>query len=178
MSKKNGIEIPLICIPHEIKYNLEKKYLVSFIGNITHNVRREIIDYYSNKDEYYISTEHHDYDSYNKILSESIFSLCPRGYGSASFRCYSESIYQGAIPVYISDEHIIPFGIDFNKFGVLINNSEIANVDYILRSIPLVDIIKKQDALNEYYLKYFTYKGCLNNIIKSLENEAVKHNFR
>ena len=48
-----------------------------------------------------------DADKFKQLISESYFSL-PRGYGPTSFRLY-ESIKSGTVPVYISDEHFLPY---------------------------------------------------------------------
>lgn len=171
MSKQVGVQIPLICQPYSIRYDKPKKYIASFIGSITHPIRSKVIDALRGKDGYYISTEPHDYDRYNQIISESIFCLSPRGYGAASFRCYCEAVYQNSIPVYISDTHIIPFNIDFNEFGILVHENNIEILDDILLSIQPEEIIEKQNNLPIYYDKYFSYIGCMNNIIKHLESE-------
>lgn len=171
MSKQVGVQIPLICQPYSIRYDKPKKYIASFIGSITHPIRSKVIDALRGKDGYYISTDPHDYDRYNQIISESIFCLSPRGYGAASFRCYCEAVYQNAIPVYISDTHIIPFNLDFNEFGILMHENSIEILDDVLLSIQPEEIIEKQDNLSNYYDKYFSYIGCMNNIIKHLESE-------
>lgn len=170
MSMQVGVQLPLICQPNSIRYNEPKRYLASFIGSITHPIRTKVIESLRGKEGYYISTEHHDYDSYNKIISQSLFCISPRGYGAASFRCYAESIYQGAIPIYISDVHIIPFGIKFNEFGILVNESEITELDRIITSIEPSEIIEKQNMLPVVFDEYFSYIGCMRNIINVLEN--------
>ena len=54
-------------------------------------------------------------------MRDSLFSLCPRGYGPTSFRLY-ESIQLGSIPVYIAedDEHIALSRI--NRLGKVMRN--------------------------------------------------------
>ncbi len=171
MSKQNGVMIPLICQPHSIRYDEKKKYIASFIGSVTHPIRTEMIESLRGKDGYYISTEPHSYDDYNKIISQSMFCLSPRGYGAASFRCYCEAVYQGSIPIYISDEHIIPFGLDFEQFGVIVNRVDIKKLDDIIMNIEPIEILNKQSRLDYHYKNYFSYEGCFNQIIKSLEAE-------
>lgn len=99
-----------------------------------------------------------------------MFCLCPRGYGANSFRI-GESIQYGAIPVYISDEFILPFNINFEDFGVLIKAEDAAKTHEILHSIPYETIYEKQKRLPEIYQRYYTYNGCMNEIIKCLESE-------
>lgn len=171
MSKTNGVMIPLICQPHSVRYDKPKKYIASFIGSLTHPIRNKMVESLRGKDGYYISTEPHDYDTYNRIISESIFCLSPRGYGAASFRCYCEAVYQNSIPVYLSDTHIIPFGLDFDEFGVLMNEEDMGIIDELLIAITPEEIIRKQNNLPIYYDKYFSYEGCMQQIIKYLETE-------
>lgn len=173
MSKMDGIMLPLICQPHDVRYDKPKKYIASFIGSLTHPIRNRMIESLSGKSGYYISTEPHDYDRYNQIISESMFCLSPRGYGAASFRCYCEAVYQNSIPVYLSDTHIIPFELDFNDFGVLVNEEDIGGIDEILMAIEPEEIIRKQNNLPLYYDKYFSYSGAMQQIIKILEKESA-----
>lgn len=45
---------------------------------------------------------------YCEYVGGSIYSICPRGHGSSSFRLY-ESLMLGAIPVVLSDDFVSPF---------------------------------------------------------------------
>ena len=54
-------------------------------------------------------------------LIKSSFLFMSKGYGPASFRLY-ESIELGTVPVYISDDFVLPFEeeINWTDFAVLI----------------------------------------------------------
>lgn len=171
MSKQNGVMLPLICQPHPYLFNTSKKIFASFVGSRTHPLRNEI-EYLKNIDGYTISFEYGFIQDYCRVLNESMFSLCPRGYGLNSFRI-AESIQYGAIPVFITtgEEFIIPFGIDFEEFGVLISEEDIPIIDEILKAITPEEVIKKQNKLPEIYKKYYSYEGCLSQIVKELEKE-------
>lgn len=169
MSKTRGIMIPLISQPQPFKFKGGKKWLANFVGSKTHPIRESAEKLKSN-DSFYISYEPHSIENYCRIIHESIFTLCYRGYGANSFRTI-ESLQYGSIPVYISDEFIKPFDIDFEKFGLLIHISQVDNVAEILESIEPEKIIELQDNLQEVYEKYYTYQGCFNEIIKALETE-------
>jgi hypothetical protein len=169
MSKQDGVMIPLICQPHPYKFISEKKWFANFVGGRTHKIRIGAEQLKYNLD-YYISFEPHDIEKYCRILHESIFTLCYRGYGASSFRI-CEALQYGSIPVYISDEFIIPFGIDFNDFGILIPLEDQYRVDEVLKSVPIEDLIKKQAVGREVYEKHYTYEGCYSSIINCLEKE-------
>jgi hypothetical protein len=107
-------------------------------------------------------------------MSRSIFSLCPRGYGATSFRI-CESLQHGSIPVYISDKPWIPFNdiIDFNDYGVIINEKDINDIDNILKSISKEQINKKINIGEDIYKQYYSYNGCADKILKIInENNS------
>lgn len=172
MSKNIGVQIPLLCQPHPYKFTSGKKLSVSFVGSKTHPVRNEL-DKFKNLDGYLISYEPHGIENYCRILQESIFSLCPRGYGLNSFRV-AESLQYGSIPVIISDEFIIPFGIDLKEFCVLIKSEDVNSIPKILDAYEPIEIIEMQEAGKLAYQEYYTYDGALRNIIKCLEQEYAK----
>ena len=167
MSKNIGVPIPLLCMEHSYVHTQDKSILASFIGSHTHPIREHIFKI-SNA-EYYISDEQHDINRYCKILANSIFGLCPRGYGLASFRA-TECMQYGTIPVYISDEFIIPFGVDFEGYGVLIKEEDAHRIEEILSNFTMLQIIEKQNNIKKYYEEYYTYTGAFNKIKEYLES--------
>lgn len=170
MSKQNGIMLPLLCQPHPYKFKGGKKWFASFVGSRTHEIRDSANMLKSNSD-YYVSFENHPIEQYCKIIYESMFTLCYRGYGANSFRI-AESLQYGSIPVYISDEFILPEWVEFEKFGILITHESQYKIDEILQSVPLENLIEKQDYLQEAYEKYFSYEANLKHIIRTLETEC------
>jgi hypothetical protein len=168
MSKKEGVEIPLLCMPHDLNFKGEKDIYASFIGTHTHPIREHIFNI---KDpNYYISDQQHKENEFCHIVAASLFGLCPRGYGLNSFRI-AECMQYGTIPVYISDEFIGVFDADFEQYGVLIKSEDAHRIPEILYSIPLEIVYEKQKKISEYYQKYYTYQGALNQISKYLHNE-------
>lgn len=170
MSKQTGVMIPLICQPHPYKFSTEKKWLASFVGGRTHPIRNEL-EKLKNNPSIYISYEQHNIENYCRIMHESIFTLCPRGYGANSFRT-CEALQYNSIPIYISDEFISCFDVEFLNFGWKLNNDEIGNIEkYIELFSKSESIIEKQDAGRKFYEEYYTYEGCFKHIIESLETE-------
>lgn len=166
MSKKIGVELPLLCMPHPYKFSGEKKYIANFIGSRTHPIRNEL-EQFKGKEGWYISFEPHSIEDYCRIISESWFTLCPRGYGANSFRI-CEAMQYGSIPVYISDEFIVPFNNDFpNGLRCYLNDDIIKTIE----TLPDWKIGDWNLESLKWYKEYYSYEGCFNQIIKSLEAE-------
>jgi len=161
--------MPLICMPHTYKFKSPKKHFANFIGSRTHPIR-QTAEQLKDIPGYFISFDHHEIETYCRIIHESIFTLCYRGYGANSFRI-AEAVQLGSIPVYISDEFIKPMWMDFEKFGVYVQESDIGRIDEILQAVEPEQIISMQDNLQEAYKQHFTYEGAMFNIIKYLETE-------
>lgn len=153
--------LPLISMPHiyQPAYWEHDHYTYNFIGKITHPIRQKMINAFPHLSWAYISAVSHSLERYCNILHNSTFTLCPRGFGPTSFRI-QEALQYGSIPVYISDEWVIPHNIPFTKYGVLIDATDAHRVHDILMSIPAEEIKRKQEAIPEIYKKYFTYEGC------------------
>lgn len=176
MSKKVGIEMPLICQPHPYTFSGDKPYIASFVGSRTHPIRNGI-ERYINKKDWYISYEPHKIEHYCEVLSQSIFAICPRGYGASSFRT-CEATQHGAIPVYLSDIFIECFDLDFNSFGVKHPAEDITTLALRLETMPDIDVATRLNNLKEVYENYYTYEGALKQIIKSLETEFAQRENR
>jgi hypothetical protein len=100
---------------------------------------------------------------YCNILARSVFALCPRGYGRSSFRI-QESIQQGAIPVYISDEFVLPYNEEFP--GLLVNiGSDILKAVY---DHGCSDHTSKMRQRIERVKNNYTYEGCKQKILQEV----------
>lgn len=155
---RNDYPIPLLCQPHAYKQEHERDIFCSFVGRITHPVRSEMIKQLQGKEGYYISTKDHKIDEYCSILARSKYALCPRGYSATSFRI-SEAIQYGAIPVYISDYHILPYNFPFD-YGILAKPGD-----------DISDLIQRRQALDADK-SLFSYHGCKAMILQHLSNES------
>lgn len=169
MSKNIGVSIPLLCKPHPYNFTGGKKIFANFVGSRTHPIRN-YADKLHDTSGYYISFTNHDIESYCRIMHESMFTLCFRGYGLNSFRI-AEAIQYGSIPVYISDEFVLPYDVNFEYYGVLIHEKDAHRIDEILQSIEPYEVVKMQERLKEIYDTYYTYEGNLKKIINCIEAE-------
>ena len=156
------------------KHN-QKTIFCSFVGSITHNCRKNMVDQLSNKSDILIMitawTNQINLEKQEKFLnvtSSSRFSLCPRGYGKTSFRLY-EALKLNSIPIYIYDDCFLPYTelIDWSKMAILIHANDISNLYQILKSISDEQI----HEMLEYSKKYeylFTYEGMCNYLVNKL----------
>ncbi len=163
--------LPLLCMPHKYELDNPKTLFASFIGRKTHSVRTIVMNGLMHQQGCYISEAQHDLSAYCSILSSSIFSICPRGFGNNSFRI-QESLQYGAIPVVISNSRLEPHNIPFEEYGVYIEEKDAANVYEILRGLSVDEVTKKQQSLNYYYDNFFTYNSTKNLIIQKLKHET------
>lgn len=108
-----------------------------------------------NKTGKYTLSERHIFNTseYNKLLVDSKFSLCPSGSGPNSIRLW-ESLAVGTIPVLLSDQLELPEHPLWQRAIVRILEKDVANLDYILRSISENEIVERRKNCIEIY-KYF-----------------------
>lgn len=176
-SNLSYISIPLISDIHKVKFfNKKKKYLASYIGRITHTMRETIENEYGSSDNFYIKNlktmqiSYYDRIKFKNVMKNSLFSICPRGYGPTSFRLY-ESIQLGSVPIYIAEngEHLLPYSdkIDWDKLGIIINQNQIKDLEKIL--LNLLENNLYLDKLNygrECQKKYFNFEFITKNILE------------
>lgn len=180
-----NIPIPLIYEDNENRLENKKIYksfdeklvLCSFVGSITHELRRKLINYYRSDSEFVLDyneywTPNVNIDRQNIFIDlscNSKFVLCPRGYGRSSFRFF-EILKLGSIPVYIWDDiEWLPYKeiINYTKFSISVNINDISNIKNLILSI---DENKYEEMLNEYnkIKHYFSMDGMYKYIINSL----------
>jgi len=143
----------------------KRKYLYSFVGQICNQIRKDILEI--KYDKSFVSTNEMDSLSFNKLLANSIFSLAPRGINASSYRI-CEALRNESIPVYVSDEFILPE--NFEEYGIIIKKEDISRIPEILMSYSDADLDLFMQKGREYYNKMFTYEGLSNWIIDKLNN--------
>jgi hypothetical protein len=173
MSRQWDYPLPLIGQPHPYVFNEEKKYLANFVGNITHPIR-EHAKTLQGKEGYYISFDRHSPEEYCRVIAQSYFTLCYRGYGINSFRI-AEAMQYGSIPVYISDNFMLPHNIPFYAYGIKIEQNELSQLHKRLSDV--LEWMGKEgnenyypNNIREFYKGAFTYEGTKNKILNHLKN--------
>lgn len=154
--------IPLLCQPHRPQKGVKQDLLASFIGRETHPLRKKVLAL-EGKEGYYISQKPHNMSEYTWYMARSKFTLAVRGYGPTSFRL-CEAVQAGSIPVYISDQHILPYNLPFD-YGIQLGQDD--DIDKALRG---ADVRYHLDKMREVR-DLFTYVGCKNMILKELKDE-------
>ncbi|WP_181337704.1 exostosin domain-containing protein [Hyphomicrobium methylovorum] len=91
-------------------------------------------------------------ERYNRLLSNSVFSLCPDGAGPNTLRTW-ESLAVGSIPVIIADDWAPPNlnGRDLSDACLFVERSDIPTLFDRLRSIPDAELAERMRACFDCY---------------------------
>lgn len=168
-------------IKYEANQTDNKKYLFSFVGacRTYPEIRNRIVQLYHGdiniKDtkafnSWELEDEKRDvyFKGYAQVLAESKFVLCPRGIGPSSYRQY-ESMKMGIAPVIISDEWVEPTGIDWKSCSVRIAESDINQIESILKSRE-----KDYSKLGENALKQYQKQLSFENQFHFISDAAAR----
>lgn len=161
------IPLPLLYDSNLKKADLEKKYIASYIGRPTHKIRTKLEDRITSNEKFYIknitsmnsSISKENLELFEKLIKESYFSICPRGYGPTSFRLY-ESIQMGTVPIYISDKFFLPYieFLDWSEFAILLKSRKISSLPRKLNNlIESGEYFRLKDGLDKVSEKYFNF---------------------
>lgn len=178
-----------ISIPHyavnidRLTITDNRRNLFSFIGSIsTHITRKVLVQNYPNNCfdskvhwglELNLSQDFRN--KYINLLSDTIFSICPRGTGISSVRLF-ESMAMGCIPIIIGDNYEPPLSdiIDWNEISITIPEDGILNDDGYLIPNIISDYIKQNDIKQvsnkvlEVYNTYLSNDKLHKTILKEL----------
>lgn len=166
------IPIPLACGEHVAVRKEDPRFLASFVGSLkTHPCRREMYDAFRPYGDCYVTeSTNQNEELFKHIMADSVFALCPRGYGPTSFRLY-EAMQMGCVPVYITDVDWRPFkrDIPWDDTAVFWPIDRMKSLHVFLESItPSQRKAMQYNAVN-YYRGFCTcYSTCV-QIIKELE---------
>jgi len=86
--------------------------------------------------------------SYNQLLSDSVFALCPAGAGPNTLRFW-EALAVGAIPVLLGVQPMLPSGgslpnIDWERIVLRVPDEQINDLPQLLRAMPIDERRKRQ----------------------------------
>jgi hypothetical protein len=167
--KKGDYDIPLMCLPIlNADVDVPRDIFCAFMGRFdTHFCRMEMYNTLKDASQFVFLEPSTDINNYKNILSRSVFTLAPRGYGYTSFRLF-EAILCGSIPIYIWEgELILPFQdkIRWEDFSIIINIADINNLKIILDNC---DVNKLQTNLKR--VQYcFNYEFIINYILEKMK---------
>lgn len=108
--------------------------------------------------------------SYHELMSRSIFTLCPAGYGRWSFRMI-EALLNKSIPVILSDDYILPMSekIDWEKYCIVVEEKDLLSLDVILSKVSsdkIGEILENIHHAQQFFKKEFV----LSYIVERLSN--------
>lgn len=174
------VALPSICSPLNINPNnniKSKRYLASFVGSLTHQIRYKMIDACKHRTDIKMYVKNwnpivnkNEFLTFIDLTLDSKFCLCPRGYGQSSFRMY-EAMQLGSIPVYISDTPYLPFSdeLNYEDFCVILSEKDLSNIGEILENYSDDKIEMMTIKMKEVWNKYFSLEGMYQQIIKRLK---------
>ncbi|KAJ9163055.1 hypothetical protein P3X46_022770 [Hevea brasiliensis] len=141
---KRDVPIPEIFInfeglrPPNFGQGPNNRSILAFFEGRAHGFIREILfKHWKNKDNEVVVEEHYPKGlGYSKSLGRSKYCLCPSGYEVASPRVV-DAIYQGCVPVIISNNYSLPFSdvLNWSKFSIEIPVGKIPEIKSILKGI-------------------------------------------
>lgn len=137
-----------------------RSILAFFTGGLHGNIRHYLLEQWKGKDEDVLVYANLPRDkSYESMLKNSKFCLCPSGYEVASPRVV-EAIYAECVPVLISDSYVPPFSdvLNWNAFSVTIAVKDIPNIKKILMSISQTQYLRMHRRLRQVQ-RHFVING-------------------
>ncbi len=163
----DGVEIIPMPYINTFKFiSTRKDILVSFLGSVTHDIRDTIKRHILNKniifrDTYHITSDFFSSNiktpyeqEYVQTLSQSRFSLCPRGSNPNSVRFW-ESLAAGAIPILISDNYKLPEW-DWDNTIIRIKESDLSTFDYN-KLEKMLNNVEDEEKRRENCLKAYNH---------------------
>lgn len=155
-----------------------KSFLASFVGSLTHNLRKKMRQSLLEKDDVFLAVQGLWTPKVPQSLSElfiektqqSKFCLAPRGYGRSSFRFF-EAMLLDCIPVYFwDDQEWLPYReiLDYSKFSISIEEADILRTYTILKSISEEKYVSMLEELKKVR-HYFTLEGMSDYIINKIK---------
>ena len=168
------IPIPLTCSPHDGPGDHLRTIPISFVGSLTHPIRYAMGRALQGKPGVFLSATEwipdvpvDRVDLFKQVTQRSIFSLCPRGYGATSYRLY-EAMQLGAIPIYVSDKHLLPWSdqIDWSEFCVIVSPSDVQHIPQMTLDLSASRVRKMQEVLVDVWEKHFSIEATCNHIVR------------
>ncbi|KAK4429217.1 putative glycosyltransferase [Sesamum alatum] len=138
----------------------QRPVLAFFAGRLHGHIRRILLKQWKGKDDdVQVYDELPKNVSYESMLRNSKYCLCPSGYEVASPRVV-EAIYAECVPVLISDGYVPPLSdvLDWEEFSVAVAVEDIPNVKKILMGIPKEKYLRMHDRLRQVQ-RHFVMNG-------------------
>jgi hypothetical protein len=137
-----------------------RSILAFFAGRLHGHIRRLLLEQWKDKDQ---DVQVHDQlrngMSYDSMLKNSRFCLCPSGYEVASPRIV-EAIYAECVPVLISDGYVPPFSdvLNWKAFSIQVQVKDIPKIKDILMGISQRQYLRMQRRVKQVQ-RHFVVNG-------------------
>jgi len=176
-SNRIDVHIPLTCGPHNDIIDPIRIIPMSFVGSITHSIRQNLLMSVNGKpgvflqvSEWQENISEEKTQNFKHITQNSMFSLCPRGYGATSYRLY-EAMQLGAVPVYVSDKHLLPWRdeVDWSSFCVILTPDQISNIFNMTFGLGGKRLKEMQSNLKDVWKNHFSVESSCLHIAKRIK---------
>lgn len=143
------VSFPYLKTPNEYikdvhKWDVERRWLFSFVGSISHKCRQDVIALADHSSGVQDTSEFNVWDCTDDVkasqgmnfamtMAESKFMLCPRGIGTSSYRLF-ETLEAARAPVIIGNQWVQSPHINWD-FAVRVDERDIKSIPTLLRSI-------------------------------------------
>lgn len=164
----------------------DAKYLVGFCGDTTSGVRSRLIRIISRsmkEGDYNIKIQSGPWNamfdrsglpvkaSYVTSLRLSKFILCPRGNTVSSIRLF-ETMKAMRVPVIISDNYVLPQGIDWDKCAIIVKEKNINKIPLLLKQ-HAGDWKEMAISARKAWEENFSDEVLLDRIVDNIEGLAL-----
>ena len=155
--------------------NTPKTIFCSFMGSLTHPCRMASCRALHGKPGVVLNVNgwtnqipEANQKKFIEIMSQSRFTLAPRGYGKSSFRMY-EALNLQSIPVYVYDDPWLPYTelLDWKKMAVLIHVKDIPTMYETLQKITDKEVAEML-AYYDQHKHLFTFDGMCEYILQKV----------
>jgi hypothetical protein len=160
--------------------DVKKEYLATFVGTLTHRVRKIMVKALEGLPSIKLVTQPHTEwtaavpqsaaDLFVDLTLKSKFCLSPRGYGRSSFRFF-EAMLLDVIPVYFWDDiEWLPYKdiLDYSKFSISIKHDTAPLTFDLLRSVSDEKYLSMVEELKRVR-HYFTLEGMSEYIVTRIK---------
>lgn len=133
-------------------------------------IRREMKRCLENQPGCLVSGVSRNWGEFVSTMQRSRFALCPRGYAPTSFRMY-EAMSFGCIPVYISDEFVLPWEshLPWETFCITCEQYNLSHLCSRLVSLSNDWCNRATRRIRKYYDDWFSLTGTCESICRVLE---------
>jgi hypothetical protein len=170
---------PNPCPPPSDVAAVPKDLLFSFVGRVSHQVRKRLFSLIFPSDEVVIknTTGYNHFrgeeDNLKKarirywdLAKRSKYVLCPRGAGASSIRIF-EMLEAGIAPVIIADDWLPPCGPKWEEFALFVPESEIGLV-YERVKVHEIEYVQRGRLARKAWEQFFSPENYWHFILESL----------